>query len=80
MQRLGGSIWPRSFCRWKPLGWATSASFHLLIRRNPGPSAMHYAYSLDELGALQGGRLTDTGRLMARLPVDRKFGAYACCG
>ena len=40
----------------------------------PEPRAIRDALRLlDELGALQGGRLTDIGRLMARLPVDPRL-------
>ena len=40
----------------------------------PEPRAIRDALRLlDELGALKGGGLTDTGRLMARLPVDPRL-------
>ncbi len=70
--RSCGPTWPASSCRWPRLGLGDMARFPFVEppdRRNVSAGVQ----LLEELGALDGDRLTKVGRRLARLPIDPRL-------
>ena len=76
MPKLGGSIWPRSFykCRPSDLGTFIASPF---IDPPEHKAIKDAVRLLEELHAIEAGKLTSLGRRMARMPVDPRW--LRCC-
>ena len=69
-----GRTWPGSSSRPRPCGWATSNGSRSSIRRGPTPSATVSRRSSNWGRWIENDSLTETGRRMARIPVDPRIG------